>query len=287
MDTEYFFYVDKTAFRHLRPATAVEQEWYHSLSQELQTLQKNIDRFERVDDSFSVLSELLKDSKQNIAQLERSAKRTVADFLYSFNECLDHWNAYITRNYGNDSDYYRRYKELTSRAFDGFDEYKITYALRNFQHIDDVLDDISIYLGASVKIYANKQRILASFQPTAKQRSAFEKLPDRFELYPIFEVAKNQLEMIEKRLMFYTVTAEQESKAIYALKFKEQLCGAQGILLLGKLLDERGNELEATDETFLRLSLNQEKFTLTYQDEIPWGVCKLLQQFQGTDYQNF
>lgn len=93
--------------------------------------------------------------------------------------------------------------------------------------------------------------------------------------------------MIEKRLMFYTVTTEQESKAIYALEFKEQLCGSQGVLLLGKLLDEYGNELEATDQTFLRLSRNQEKFTLSYQDEIPWGICKLLQQFQGTDYQHF
>lgn len=40
MDIEYFFYVDETAFRHLRPATATEQEWYHSLAQELQPYQK-------------------------------------------------------------------------------------------------------------------------------------------------------------------------------------------------------------------------------------------------------
>lgn len=165
--------------------------------------------------------------------------------------------------------------------------YKITYALRNFQHIDDVLDGASIHLGEPVKLYASKQRILTSFNPTAKQRHAFEKLPDHFELYPIFEAAKSQLEMIEKRLMFYTVTDEQEYKAIQALVFKEQLCGAQGVLLLGKLLDKCGNELEATDQTILRLSHNHEKFTLSYQDEIPWGICKLLQQFQGTDYQHF
>ncbi len=287
MDIEYFFYVDETAFRHLRPATATEQEWYHSLAQELQPYQKNINRFEHVNDSFCALTELLKDPERNVVQLERSAKKAIADFLYSFNECLDHWKTYIDRTYGNDSGYFLRYQELTSRAFDAYDEYKITYALRNFQHIDDVLDDVSMYLDTPVKIYANKQRILTSFNPTAKQRPAFEKQPDHFELYPILEVAKNQLEMIEKRLMFYTVTTEQESKAIYALEFKEQLCGSQGVLLLGKLLDEYGNELEATDQTFLRLSHNQEKFTLSYQDEIPWGICKLLQQFQGTDYQHF
>ena len=144
-----------------------------------------------------------------------------------------------------------------------------------------------MHLDAPVKIYANKQQILTLFEPTAKQRSAFEKLPDHFELYPIFETAKNQLELIENRLIFYTVTTEQESKAIYALAFKEQLCGTQGGLLLGNLVDEHGKELEATDQTFLRLSRNQEKFSLVYQDEIPWGICKLLQQFQGTDYQHF
>ena len=85
--------------------------------------------------------------------------------------------------------------------------------------------------------------------------------------------------------MFYTVTPEQESKAIYALKFKEQLCGSQGVLLLGKLLDSNGNELEATDSTIVKLAQNQAKATLSYQDEIPWGVCRLLQLFQRTNYQ--
>lgn len=287
MDIEYFFYVDETGFRHLRPATAVEQEWYHSLAKELQPYQKNIERFERCNDSFCALTDILKNPEQNVAQLERSAKKAVADFLFSFNECLDHWKSYISKSYGNGSDYFFRYKELTSHAFDDYDEYKITYALRNFQHIDDVLDGVSMHLDAPVKIYANKQRILTLFEPTAKQRSAFEKLPDHFELYPIFETAKNQLELIENRLIFYTVTTEQESKAIYALAFKEQLCGTQGGLLLGNLVDEHGKELEATDQTFLRLSRNQEKFSLVYQDEIPWGICKLLQQFQGTDYQHF
>ncbi len=287
MDIEYFFYVDENELRHLRSASAIEQKWYHSLAQEFQPYQKNIDRFERVNDSFCALAELLKDSKQNVAQLERNAKKDVANFLYSFNECLDHWQTYIDRTYGKDSGYFLRYKELTSRAFDNYDEYKITYALRNFQHVDDVMDRVSMYLDEPVKIYANKQRILNSFNPSPKQRPAFERLPDHFELYSIFEVAKNQLEAIEKRLMFYPVTAEQESKAIHALEFKEQLCGIKGVLLLGKLLDEQGQEIAATDQTILKLSRNREKFTLAYQDEIPWGVCKLLQLLQGTDYQHF
>lgn len=82
------------------------------------------------------------------------------------------------------------------------------------------------------------------------------------------------------------VTSEQENKAIDALKFKEELCGPHGVLLLGKLLDPNGNELEATDSTIIKLAQEQSEASLSYQDEIPWGVCRLLQLFQGTNYQD-
>lgn len=70
------------------------------------------------------------------------------------------------------------------------------------------------------------------------------------------------------------------------LKFKEELCGPHGVLLLGKLLDPNGNELEATDSTIIKLAQEQSEASLSYQDEIPWGVCRLLQLFQGTNYQD-
>lgn len=76
------------------------------------------------------------------------------------------------------------------------------------------------------------------------------------------------------------------NKAIDALKFKEELCGPHGVLLLGKLLDPNGNELEATDSTIIKLAQEQSEASLSYQDEIPWGVCRLLQLFQGTNYQD-
>lgn len=285
MDIEYFFYVDETTIQHLRPATKDERKWYHSLAQELGPYQKNIDRFERVEDCFSSLAKILETPAQNAAQLEHKAKDTVANFLYSFNECLDHWRTYIVRAYGEESNYFSNYKKLTTLAFDTYDEYKITYALRNFQHVDDVFDGISVRPGMPAQIYAHRQRLLDNSSFTAPQRAAFVKLEECFDLFPIFKIAKEQLEQIEKKLMFYMVTPEQENKAIYALKFKEELCGSHGALLLGKLLDSNGNELKATDSTIIKLSQSQSKATLSYQDEIPWGVCRLLQLFRGTDYQ--
>lgn len=242
--------------------------------------------FQRVEDRFSALAEILEAPEKNAAKLERNAKDAVANFLYSFNECLDHWRTYIVRAYGEGSNYFSAYQKLTTLAFDTYDEYKITYALRNFQHVDDVFDGISVRLGMPAQIYAHRQRLLDNSRFTAPQRAAFTKLEECFDLFPIFKTAKEQLEQIEKKLMFYTVTPEQENKAIDALKFKEELCGPHGVLLLGKLLDPNGNELEATDSTIIKLAQEQSEASLSYQDEIPWGVCRLLQLFQGTNYQD-
>lgn len=283
MGQEHFFYVDEAAFRYLRAATPEEQEWYQTLAAELRPLKENIDRFERVEDSFSSLCEVLQTPKPNLGQLERRAKSAVADFLYSFNEFLDHWRTYIARALGEDSDYFLQYKRLTSAAFDQYDEYKITYALRNFQHADNVVGGVSTYLGSEAKLYASRQRLLTGHF-TSTQRAALERQPEHFELFPIFKVAKERLEYIEKSLMFYTVTKEQEREAIQALAFKEQLCGTQGTLLLGKLVDQDGRELQSINDELLKLAQEQGNFDFVYQDEIPWGVCKLLQLFQGTDY---
>ena len=147
----------------------------------------------------------------------------------------------------------------------------------------EVLAD-AVYPGGTSK--SHRQRLLDNSRFTAPQRAAFTKLEECFDLFPIFKTAKEQLEQIEKKLMFYAVTSEQENKAIDALKFKEELCGPHGVLLLGKLLDPNGNELEATDSTIIKLAQEQSEASLSYQDEIPWGVCRLLQLFQGTNYQD-
>ena len=87
-------------------------------------------------------------------------------------------------------------------------------------------------------------------------------------------------------VIIVVLDSDDHDEAIDALKFKEELCGPHGVLLLGKLLDPNGNELEATDSTIIKLAQEQSEASLSYQDEIPWGVCRLLQLFQGTNYQD-
>lgn len=156
-----------------------------------------------------------------------------------------------------------------------------------FEGAEGGQDDEGVVTGSKVDVELSDIRKLGIVTLGAmKQYSRIEKFLTFFDLFPIFKTAKEQLEQIEKKLMFYTVTPEQENKAIDALKFKEELCGPHGVLLLGKLLDPNGNELEATDSTIIKLAQEQSEASLSYQDEIPWGVCRLLQLFQGTNYQD-
>ena len=46
------------------------------------------------------------------------------------------------------------------RGIGGFTRKNTIYALRNFQHVDDVFDGISVRLGMPAQIYAHRQRLL-------------------------------------------------------------------------------------------------------------------------------
>ncbi len=287
MDDVYFYHASKEGLRLLRKATTEEQKWYRALAHDLNFFQMNVDRFERVHDTLDKLREALQPSTQSNGRLERELKSDVANFLYAFNEFQDHWKRYIVKRFGKKSDYYSYYEELINNASASCDEYAITHALRNFQHAGDVLGRVSSSLGKPTRIFANRDWLLSigNFEKEKENKIRISKQPEYIELLPLFEVAAKQLERIEMRLMFYDVTPELENRAIQALEFREKLCGGDGALILGEMVDEEGNSLE-TEGAFSRHAQNHGKCTLLYENEIPWGICKLLKAFQGTDYKH-
>lgn len=281
MSVKYFFYVDEQSFQPLRIATEKEVGWYNGFAKEMEIYKKNIDRFSRVHEAFVELMTFIKEPPKNMQELENKGQTLVANFLFSFNEFLDQWEFFIVKEYGKESDFYSAYKKITGEAFDRYDEYRITYALRNYQHMDKVVDGSSLTLGEAAKLTTRRGRLLMNKKFTKLQREAIERQLEILDLVSIFTVAKEQLESIEKKLMFYTVSKEQEQQVIDALDFKKDLCqGKAGALIIGRLVDEHGNDILETAEKFF----NVEKFNLIYDKEIPWGVCELLRFFKGTDY---
>lgn len=283
----YFFYVGpETPLLLLRPATETEVEWYNGLADTLKEYRQNVNRFERVDKNYRELLATIKCKGKNVAQIERDAKCATANFLYAFNECIDHWKTYIHRTYGKDSDYFKRYVQLTSDAYDTFDEYRITYGLRNYQHVDWVVHRVSTTSDYTAQLYTNRDIVLRDGGLNKTQKEALQKQPDWIELLPIFATAKKQLEQINVKLVFYTVTPEIEARVLEALRFKESFGVSGGSIMLGVLLDERGNELVPNHKTFNALAQNNQVFSFSYDKEIPWGICDLIKRFQGTDYKN-
>ena len=69
----------------------------------------------------------------------------------------------------------------------------------------------------------------------------------------------------------------------------ESACDASNRGGYDKLVSQGSNgpiHFETISSTIIKLAQEQSEASLSYQDEIPWGVCRLLQLFQGTNYQD-
>lgn len=283
----WFLEFDKDNGKLLREATTDEINLLQTVINELEEYAENIKRFERVDYNFRQLKILISNCKgKSIFSCESEIGNAVANFLYSFNECLDHWNTYIKRQYGADSDYFKKYKKLTNDAFDNYDSYKITYELRNYQHIGQVVHHVSYDANCKAIIYAHRSIFLQEKNVKSKMKEALKNYNEDIELMPLLEEAKKLLEKINIKLLFFSITPEIEQHAIQAIQLKEKLTKPECILLLGDFKDGNNNIIEPDDEIIKKsLSQNHGCYFQPTKD-IPWGICNMLRLWQGTDYKN-
>ena len=268
----------------LRKATEKEKNWYNGLSNRLKEYWDNANRFDRVDKSYSELI-LATESKGKILDVEEMVKYRSANFLYSFRECIDHWETYINRKYGKSSNYYKKYKTLTYKVYDEYDEYKITYFLRNYQHVDDAVHFVN-YVNGKVRPYIDRDIVLKEKKLKGDIRTAIKSRSKIIDLLPMFEIAKNEFGSVHVKLIFYTVTPELESQVEEALDFKNSISkNMMDSVILGDFVDSAGNIIEPNNQSFNNIWLNDFRFSLNYI-EIPWGTCNLIKRFKGTDYKN-
>lgn len=270
----------------LREATEKEIKWYRKTARELSEYKANIERFTRVHTNYTMLEELLSSpGKRSIGNNIEAIRNTVANFLYSFNECLDHWRVYISRKYGQQSDYFKKYESLRRDAFDSYDEYKITYALRNYQHIDYAVHGCNLRMDNNTFIYASRDILLKETDTFRNDAyDALQRQPDRLDLFAIFTVAKKALETLNVRLLFYPLTPEVKQDALDALKLQRELCPDGGTLLIAEFLTADGKTIEPS-----QLSAYTKKgkpLGFDWEPEIPFGICTLIEMFKETDFKN-
>lgn len=270
----------------LREATETERKWYIKTARELGEYKANIARFTRVNANYKILEELLTSSTQrSIKNNIESIRNAAANFLYSFNECLDHWRVYISRKYGQQSDYFKKYETLRHDAFDRYDEYKITYALRNYQHIENVVHGCNLRMDQKTFIYASRD-VLLKETDTFKNDThlALQRQPDCLDLFSIFSVAKKALEELNLKLLFYPLTPEVKQDALDALKLQRELCPDGGQLIIGEFVTADGKTIAPAD--LPAYAQRGEPMGLDWENDIPFGICLLIEIYKDTDFKN-
>lgn len=275
-----------SGLRFVREATQSELEWYNKTAIELREYEDNIARFDRVDCNYNNLELTLAScNKKMVSACKIDIQNAVANFLYSFNECLDHWKVYISRKYGELSDYYQKYEKLTHEAFDRYDEYKITYALRNYQHIDNAVHGSNIRYDKPAFIYAMRDVLLrekTTFR--SDTREALKRQKEIIDLFSLFTVAKKALELINLRLLFYPLTPEIKQHAIQALNLHRELCPEGGGLIIGQFTAANGSVIPP--EKLHDFLLRNEPMGLDYDEEISFSLCALIEMWKDTDFKN-
>lgn len=92
-----------------------------------------------------------------------TAERLVIVFLFEFRTCLDHMETEIKREYGEDSEIWKCFKEGTSTAYIQHIEYAFTYHLRNCsQHCKNVVHGFNGVTG--IGISSNTKKLLAEYK---------------------------------------------------------------------------------------------------------------------------
>jgi len=258
------------------------------LACDLAICDKNFDKFNRVQNWYAKLVSF-SCYKKNRHAINEEINDIVANFLYSFNEFLDQWKVFIERKYGKASDYFARYEQIRKFAFDNFDEYKITYGLRNFQHIGRAMHGYSTKQDGSfgIEIYASRDYLLNNNTFQKDIRDAISKQGERIDLMKIFAVSKHQLEQMHKKLVFYTITPELEKRAVNMLLWKQRIGFSDALVHFGYYKDKSGTplQLEKIEDIVECIKENGGKVNFEY-DEFPWRICNVLRHYAGTDYKN-
>lgn len=266
----------------IREVTESELEFYKKTSLELREYENNIERFDRVNRNFELLKLTISTfEKKSIRECIRDLRNAVANFLYSFNECLDHWKTYISRKYGKTSDYYKRYEALTHEAFDQHDEYAITYALRNYQHIENAVHGFNVRYDKPAFIYSKRDDYLKEDCFTKPVREALSRQAETIDLFAVFTVARNALEKINMNLLFFPLTPEVKKHAIQALNLHQELCPNGGGLILADFTNYEGKII--SPEKLTEYNKRGKETGLDYLDEIPYGLCALIAMWDDSE----
>ena len=131
------------------------------------------------------------------------AEKLCRGFLYEFRAFADHLETSINRAYGEDSELFRLFKEISGYAFDNVPEYGFVYKLRNCsQHCVDIVHSIQSAQNG-IRPASAPDKLLADFEWNAKNKTYLRGIKGNIDLQDVFEKTYNAIGYYQQPIIQY------------------------------------------------------------------------------------
>jgi len=142
------------------------------------------------------LVEFKRNPSINWVHIERMAmdtNRLLLNFLSVFRTFLDHTEYTLKKNYGNESDIFKRFKNLCSEQYDQYFSYRFLYKLRNYsQHcgmpvgsikiISQVINKESGEVQDYLAVFFDRDKLLNKYDSWGPIKDEIKDLPSKIEV---------------------------------------------------------------------------------------------------------
>ncbi|MEJ8303699.1 hypothetical protein [Saccharibacillus sacchari] len=197
------------------------------------------------------ISDYLDDSQHiSTAHFLNELPSFLLKYLASFKAFLDHWETYLNRLYGKDSDQFKRFKVATSAEFDEYFSYRFVYELRNFTlHCKFPIAKVKTKMDENknnlLSVIVNKERLMSDYNWPKKVRLG--EMEAEFDLLPHLEEAFNCLIRIHEIAINLCDTRSLMDSSLKIYKFAVDYRGVVGDIVLATIeesgLDESMDNL--------------------------------------------
>ncbi len=160
-------YLGRFDSREFKTVTNLKPDFCEKIYQDNLKVREMLDYFKMwksVNDAWLELSEWAMNAQidgSNLLSQQQKAESLVRGYLTEFKITLEHVESKIKKDYTDNSDIYRAFKQATHAAYDGCSEYAFTCQLRNcVEHEKEVVHGFNGCLGC--KISCNKKILLTT-----------------------------------------------------------------------------------------------------------------------------
>lgn len=180
---------------------------YQELSLQIKTLNtflKDYKRLTIVVESYKSFEKLITSYLNDMItyrQLTDEVNSEILKYLASFRSFLDHWETYVNRLFGKESQEFKDFKKATGIEFDKYFSYRFIYELRNYTlHCDMPVSNVRAKLDEndikSIDISVDREKLLSTFKWPKKV--GLESMPESFDLRELMKEALKCLERIQQ-----------------------------------------------------------------------------------------